>query len=379
MTDDDLPEADRAEGAPHPRETLALFGQAEVEAEFLSAIQQGRMHHAWLLTGPRGVGKATIAWRMARFLLAGGAAPQEAGLFGEAPSPPASLDISPDHPVAHRIAALSEPGCLLIRRAWDRDRKRLKAQITVDEVRRLNEFFGLSATEGGHRVVIVDSADEMNPSAANALLKVLEEPPKRAVLILVSHQPARLLPTIRSRCRTLRLSELAPEDLQTAVEQAGITLENPVAVSQLAHGSVGEAIRLTLEGGPELYAEIVALMDTAPRMDRHALRGLVEKVTQRGAEDRLQLALRLMDLALVRLARTGAGQPPAADACPGETETWNRLAPHGQAAQLWAGLQQDLSSRLAHGLAVNIDAQSLLTDAFLRINETAGSGAFHGA
>ena len=142
MSDDDLPEADRAEGAPHPRLTPQLFGHEECEAEVLSAFTGGRRHHAWLLTGPRGIGKATLAWRMARFLLAGADAPAEAGLFGESPAP-ASLDIEADHPVARRVAALSDPGCLLIRRAWDHDRKRLKAQITVDEVRKLNSFFGL--------------------------------------------------------------------------------------------------------------------------------------------------------------------------------------------------------------------------------------------
>ena len=189
MSDDDLPEADRAEGAPHPRLTPNLYGHEAVEAEVLAALTGGRRHHAWLLTGPRGIGKATLAWRIAKFMLAGADAPAESGMFGDAPAPD-TLTIDADHPVSRRIAALSDPGCLLIRRAWDHDRKRLKAQITVDEVRKLNSFFGLSAADGGNRVVIVDSADDMNPSAANALLKVLEEPPDRAILILISHQPA---------------------------------------------------------------------------------------------------------------------------------------------------------------------------------------------
>ena len=220
MSDDDLPEADRAAGAPHPRETLHVYGHAAAEAEILTALTGDRMHHAWMLTGPKGIGKATLAWRMARYLLA--KEPADAGMFGDLPEAPQSLDVSPDHPVAHRIAALSDPGCLSIRRTWDPDRKRLKTQITVEEVRKLNTFFGLSATEGGHRVVVVDAADEMNPSAANALLKVLEEPPKGAVLILVSHQPARLLPTIRSRCRVLRLTTLGPEDMARALAEADV-------------------------------------------------------------------------------------------------------------------------------------------------------------
>lgn len=369
MSDDPLPESDRAAGSPHPRETTNIYGQNEVEAAFLSALNGGRLHHAWLLTGPQGIGKATMAWRMARFLLA--EAPVEVGLFGDAPALPDNLDVAPDHPVAARIAALSEPGCKLIRRSWDADRKRLKAQITVDEVRSLNNFFGLSATDGGRRIVIVDSVDEMNPSAANAILKVLEEPPKDAVLILISHQPARLLPTIRSRCRTLRLSELSPENLASALAAFGV--EGTPTLAELANGSVGDALRLETLGGPEIYAEIVQLMASAPKMDRQALRAFAEKATARGAEDRLALTLRLLDLALVRLARAAAGKPPESEAASGEILMHGNLGTAPMAAQKWAELQQTLSARMAHGRGVNIDAQSLLIDAFLQINETAST------
>ncbi len=367
MSDDDLPEADRAEGAPHPRHTERLFGQDAAAQSFLDATSQGRRHHAWLLTGPRGVGKATFAWAMARFLRTeedGGP-----GLFGDAPAP-ATLDVSPEHPVARRMAALSDPGTLLIRRAWDPDRKKLKAQITVDEVRKLNAFFGLSATDGGSRVVIVDSADEMNPSAANALLKVLEEPPANAVLILISHQPARLLPTIRSRCRTLRLAPLGAEDLEHALAQAGVEIPDAVALTELAGGSAGDALRLITGDGLGLYADLVALLGTAPQMDRQAARRFADAAAARGAEARMELTLRLLDLALVRLARTAAGHPPTANAAPGESETLTKLAAIASARR-WAELQQAIGARLGHGMSVNVDPSSLLMDAFLQINEAA--------
>jgi DNA polymerase-3 subunit delta' len=220
MSDDALPEADRLDGAPHPRETVGLFGQTAAEAVFLNALNSGRLPHAWLLTGPKGVGKATFAWRAARYLIA---TPPETGDALFAPPPAGTLDIDPEHPVARRIRALSEPDLMLLRRVWDTERKRLKAQLTVDEVRGLKGFFGLSA-DGARRVVIVDCADEMNPSAANALLKELEEPPKNTVMFLVSHQPSGLLPTIRSRCRTLRFAPLSPDDLVAALDQAGLAL-----------------------------------------------------------------------------------------------------------------------------------------------------------
>ncbi|MDE3122347.1 MAG: DNA polymerase III subunit delta', partial [Paracoccaceae bacterium] len=194
MSADEVAEPDRVEGAPHPRETHRLLGQTEAEAAFLDAHASGRMHHGWLLTGPRGVGKATLAWRIARFLLAEPPA-GDAGLFG-APPAPTTLDVDPEHPVARRIAAGSEGRLKSIRRSLDDKTGRLRSVIVVDDVRDLKGFFHLSAADGGRRVVIVDTADEMNPNAANALLKELEEPPKGAILLLVSHQPWRLLPTI---------------------------------------------------------------------------------------------------------------------------------------------------------------------------------------
>ena len=366
MSEDDLPEADRAEGAPHPRHTARVFGQEAAEDTVLTALAHGRRHHAWLLTGPRGVGKATFAWRLARYLRTeGDAGPR---LFGD-PEPPASLDVPAGHPVARRMAALADPGTLLIRRAWDSDRKRLKAQITVDEVRRLTSFFGLSATDGGARVVIVDSADEMNPSAANALLKVLEEPPAKAILLLVSHQPARLLPTIRSRCRVLRFTPLEPDDLAAALTQAGVEVPDAAPLAELAGGSAGEALRLVTGDGLTVYRDVMNLFSGAPQMDRQAARRFAEAAAARGAEDRLDLSLRLLDLALVRLARTATGHAPALDAAPGEGEVFAKLS--RVPARRWAELQQNLSARLGHGMAVNVDPSSLLVDALLQVNEVA--------
>lgn len=369
MSEGAVPEPDRVEGAPHPRDSERLIGQQDAEAAFLDAYASGRLHHAWMLTGPLGVGKATLAWRIARFLLA---TPEEQGdgLFG-ASAAPQTLDIAPDHPVARRIHAGSEGRLFVLRRAWDDEKKRLKTVITVDEVRRMSQFLHLSAADGGRRAVIVDPVDEMNTAAANALLKMLEEPPRAVTFLLVSHQPSRLLPTIRSRCRALRLATLSAEDLGVALTQATSEPGDSAALAVLAAGSVGEAIRLVNLDGLATYGAIVDLFSTLPRLDRPKALKLAESVAGRGAEDRLETLLVLMNIFLARLARAGALGSAGAEAAPGEAALLSRLSPDPAAGRRWAALQQDLGARARRGHAVNIDPASIILDMVLKIDGAA--------
>lgn len=391
-----VPEPDRVEGAPHPRHAARLVGHGAAQAELAEALASGRMPHAWLIAGPRGVGKATLAWRFARHLLA--EAPPALTPAGLAPPSgqgghpgrdgrdggrdggrgdgrgDGGLDRGLDPGLEARIAALSEPRLCLIRRGWDPARKRLRAVITVDEVRRLRGFFGLSAAGGGRRVVIVDSADEMNLNAANALLKVLEEPPAGAVLLLVSHQPARLLPTIRSRCRLLRLHALDPGEMAEALAAAGAQPpegSEAVALAELSGGSVGEALRLLAQDGARLYADLVAILARMPRLDHAAVHALAETV---GREPlRLELLTDLVERALSRLARAAVAGAPARLAAPDEAEMFARLAARAEAGPRWAALASELGARLRHGRAVNLDPAALILDTVLRINDLAAS------
>lgn len=375
MADDPLPDPDRLPGAPHPRETARLFGQGAAEATFLAAHAAGRLHHAWMLTGPRGIGKATLAWRIARFLLATPGDDGGGGLFG-APPPPESLDIPGDHPVIRRLLSLAEPRAFLLRRGPNEKGSALSQFITVDEVRKMKSFFALSAADGGRRVAIIDSVDEMNTSAANALLKLLEEPPAGAVFLLISHQPARLLPTIRSRCRELRLAPLDPRAMAEALVQAGGDgggAAEAAALAELAGGSVGEAFRLTNLDGTALYRGLVGLFDTLPGLDRARAIALAEAAAGRGAEETFDLTLTLIDQFLARLARAAARGEPPPEAAPGEAALLARLAPSPQAARAWAELAQTLGQRARRGRAVNLDPAALLVDMLLRIDEMAGS------
>ena len=363
MSDVEEYEPDRVEGVPHPRMTTVLYGQESAERTVLDAVTRDRVHHAWLLTGPRGVGKATLAWRIARFLIA---SPQPGGMFGGADT----LHVPKDHPVTNRVAALSEPSLFLLRPTLSNTGAE-RRDITVDGARALRDFLHLSAADGGRRVVLVDAADQLNTQAANAILKLVEEPPSRTVFLLVCHAPARLLPTIRSRCRTLRCEPLSGPDLAKAIAAAGLDPEiEPAALSQLASGSVGEAARLLQEGGPAVYAELVALAATLPDMDRTRLLKLANSVSSMRNRARADMVFRLVDLLLARLARAGAGHPPEAEAARGEAEMLGRLAPSPAAGRAWATLAQEVSGRIAHGRAVNLDPSGLVLDTALRINET---------
>jgi DNA polymerase III subunit delta' len=239
--------------APEPRANPILLGHGDAEATMLDALRAGRMHHAWLITGPEGVGKATLAYRFARRLLAG--RPTED-----------SLALDPTDPVFRRVAAASHADLLTIERAYDEKRKRMKTQIAIDDVRKINGFMSLTPAEGGWRVVIVDGAEELNQNSANALLKVLEEPPPRAVLLLVCSAAGRLLPTIRSRCRRLRLSPLAENPMAQLLSDYLPTLnpDDRGRLITLAEGSPGRAIMLAEDKGLAVAAMVDKLLTEMP-------------------------------------------------------------------------------------------------------------------
>jgi DNA polymerase-3 subunit delta' len=230
-----------------PRENTLLLGHQAAVRELHGAAAAGRLHHAWLIGGQAGIGKATLAYRFARWLLTGGTA--------------SDLSVPAELPAVKRIAANTHADLLTIDRRFDDKRKKLQTEIVIDTVLEVGKFLRLTPGEGGWRVVIVDGAEQMNRSAANALLKLLEEPPKRAILLLVSHAPGRLLPTLRSRCRSLHLAPLAEATVGELLEAYApeLTAAERRKIAGLSEGSIGTALALAAEDG----VAIAGLVDEA--------------------------------------------------------------------------------------------------------------------
>jgi DNA polymerase-3 subunit delta' len=281
-----------------------MVGHQVAEATLLDAYRSGRMHHAWMLTGPAGIGRATLAYRLARFVLAN---PDPAAPAVQAAR---SLAVDPDDPAARRVARLSHPDLMVLRRAWNPDRKGPAAEIRVDDVRRAAGFFGATAGAGGWRIALVDTADDLNTAAANALLKVLEEPPPRALFLLVSEVPRRLLPTIRSRCRLLPLSPLAPMEIEAVLRNSGIAEgkddEEVARLAAAADGSVHRAVALMESNAMALRAAVTELLEALPAVDHAAAFALAEQVAGQAAAPRFALMIELVLDWLHARARAGA-------------------------------------------------------------------------
>ena len=307
----------------HPREVFDLTGHEGTEAAFEATRARGRLHHAWLLTGPEGAGKATFAYRAARRLL--GAPPDAAyGVLGA----------SPDHPVSRQVIAHAHPDLIVLERLGP-DGKARKV-IPVDEARQLSEFFSKSPASAPHRVAIVDAADDLNVNAANAILKTLEEPPAHGVLLMVSHSPGRLLPTIRSRCRRLAFQPLNLEAAAAFVrEREDISAEDALRLAKMAGGAPGGAWALAHADAIAMDDAARALLEGLPRPDEALALSLADRF--RGAEGQAQfdllfdrLAERVHGLCAERAGQAIGGLDPWA----GAWETLQRLSREVEALNL---------------------------------------------
>lgn len=349
-----IPESDRIGDLPHPRERLELFGHAQAARTLATAARSGQLAHGWIVAGPKGVGKATLAWRFARALLAHGAA-----------NCPDDLAVPENHPVARQVAALSHSDLILMRRPWDFEKKRLLTVLPVDEIRRLHGFFSRHSSAGGMRIAVVDAADDMNVNAQNALLKILEEPPANALLLLVSHAPGGLLPTTRSRCRLLTLRKLDAAAMDDALEELApaVDQKSRAMLAALSGGAPGRALELAESDALAMYRDIADLLHSLPRMNGAKLFGFAEKVA-RGPVDRgLALFVSLLSQLEERVVR---GAHAELAGVPGE----DALLRHLRTAvplERWSDLAETLKTDAVRADDLNLDKKQLILNTFFGI------------
>ncbi|KKZ89688.1 DNA polymerase III subunit delta' [Rhizobium phaseoli] len=326
------------DGAIWPAENTRLFGHEEAEAFLAQSYRSGKGHHAILIEGPEGIGKATLAFRFANHVLSHPdpeTAPETIG------------DPDPDSAVSRQIISGASHNLLHLARPVDEKTGKVKSAITVDEVRRAGKFFSQTSGTGNWRIVIIDPADDMNRNAANAILKILEEPPKRALFLVLSHAPGRLLPTIRSRCLPLKLSPLSDEALAAALDHLGITGEGG-AVLAAAQGSVGEALKLLNYGGGEIIAAYDEVLSAQGPAARKAMHRLADALSGKESDTIFDFFVSHVGDDIMNRARVAAGK--------GEIATAERLA----------RLYSDITERLAISSAYNLDRKqtviSILAD-----------------
>jgi DNA polymerase III subunit delta' len=353
------PESDRFKDTPHPRESYQLFGHRKAERAFLLSYVSGRLPQACIISGPPGIGKATLAWRLARFLLAN---PDPAAVSGAAS---ADLYVPPGHPVARQIATMAHPDLVVLRREWNLETKKLSTQIQVDGVRDAIHMFQRAAGQGGYRICILDCADDLNASSANALLKLVEEPPPRSIFLIVAHRLGRIAATLRSRCRTVALRPLGAVDIGNVLATLGRPRSNAdqrqwdAAIAR-ARGSIHVALRLIDGDAMALDRDISLLLESLPAIDWNKIHTLAERVAARNSSKDYESLLAAIDDWLDARVLYGAGAfgEDCVQQLAPYVVVWEKLAEAVQEAETFNLDRRPLVLSLFAGLAAAARASS---------------------
>ena len=346
-----------------PRLNPFLYGHQTVEQTFLTSWNSSRIPHAWLLSGPKGIGKATLAFRIARFVLAS-KRDEKTGknLYGDIE---ANLEIECDDPVFKRVASGGHADLMTLERPVDKETNRLKSSIPIESVRTAGDFLRRTASEGGWRVLVIDSADELNLNAANALLKILEEPPDKALILLVSHAPGQLLPTIHSRCCKIKMTSLNANDFKAIISElkTEISEEDIGVLEQLSEGCPGRALQLSNENGLALYSELVSLIRYLPDINSTALHKFGDQLARQGAEKHFYLVIELLAWWISRLARMTAKGNVIPDILPEEEGCAARLANQTRVDH-WLEVWEKINVLARQTNQLNLDRKHVLINIF---------------
>jgi DNA polymerase III subunit delta' len=345
--DDLIPESDALSNAPHPRMASDLFGQDSAERELLDSYRSGKLPHAWIFGGEKGIGKATLAWRFAKFILS----------YPDSDHPvvknATSLAVAEQHPVVQRVHALGHGDLHILRREWNDKNKKHYSDIRADDVRSAVHIFQQAASEGGYRIVILDNAEDLNGTSANALLKMIEEPPQKSLFLIISHRPNQILPTIRSRCRRLILRNLSEKDCMRVLKSfyhQGEERDVGQAVS-LARGSVYRALKLLGGKSLDVHMQLERLLLSLPEISWIEVHNMADHITGRGNDDEFETWVEAIQDFLYHKIQTNS-------------DNFHMLKP-------WADVWSLIEAQMRETEILNLDRRSLVLNVFSELAKAA--------
>ena len=363
--------SDKIAGAPHPMLANEIIGHSSQKLSFLSSFASNRLHQCWLLAGDMGIGKASFAWLIAKFLLT--TKYQPADLKIDLSKTNINSILEPQSgSTLNRIISGSEQRVYVVRRGYNEKRKAFFKNISIEDVRKLQSYCSLSIADGGKRIIIIDTADDLNKSSSNALLKLLEEPPKNTIFLLISHQPNHLLPTIKSRCQKLSFSNLDQTDLGAVLTAIGCKIEpsDEVSLSVLSKGSAGAACRLINSNCINLYRDILNIASSLPNLNTNKILQLSQNYFAKAKPSEFEIFIEMMQHFFSRLCKTGVMQKPVLPSVTdNEAKIMKSLCPNLKSARLWSDVANISLAKLNKGYLLNIDIESLILDAFIYLEE----------
>lgn len=363
--------SDKMAGAPHPMQTKEIIGHNAQKLNFVSSFANNRLPQCWLLAGDKGIGKASFAWQVSKFLLTTTHKPADLKIDLNSTDINSILEPQSGSTLS-RIISGSEQRIYIVRRAYNENKKAFLKNISIEEIRKLQSYCSLSIADGGKRIIIIDSADDLNKSSGNALLKLLEEPPKNTLFLLISHKPNVLLPTIKSRCQKLSFSNLDQADLAAVLGAIGCKIDQSEenALSILSKGSAGAACRIINSNCINLYKDILKIISSLPNLNINRTLQLSQDYFSKAKPDNFEIFYEMMQQFFSRLCKTAAMQSAMLPSVSNEeARIMSNLCPSRKSASLWSEAANITLAKLNKGYLLNINIESLIVDAFIYLEK----------